>query len=128
MNTPSLLYCATCGARLWRDPNKQLIHDPPVDHIAIPTANPKDVHLDVAGSIPEALRGKAVEQVGDIVERVVPAPQWRYCAVCLSVRVPAVTSEGKVRKRAPECHGCAGRTVGPLTVERLKEYGLAARS
>jgi hypothetical protein len=39
------------------------------------------------------------------------------CPTCLAVRTPET-----------ECHGCAGRIIGPLTVEILRRLGLAGRN
>lgn len=61
----------------------------------------------------------------------------RKCLACRSERVrraPLCSTCGAVRTSAPrprrawpaECHGCAGRTVGPLTVDMLRQYGMAA--
>lgn len=121
MNTPSALYCASCGAGLWRDPDKQLVHDPPADHVPIPTSNPRDITVAVQATV------GSLEPVGEVVERLAGRfnpetqlpPLFNACGICGLVRIP---------RHRTACHGCSGRTIGPMTVEFLRAYGLAART
>lgn len=56
-----------------------------------------------------------------------------HCRACKADRLIHDTPHtcarcGVVKTRHELCHGCAGRTVGPLTVAMLERAGLAPRS
>lgn len=57
-------------------------------------------------------------------------PTVAHCRACKSEartrRKPHICPRCLVvRTQNRECHGCAGRSAGPLTVEKLREWGLA---
>lgn len=115
MLTPSALYCASCGDRLFRNQSRQLTHDRPTDHPPLPTGDPTNNSVTVGF----ASGGTPPERIAGVIARL-EEERTHLCTDCGAVRVPYL--------HGMKCHGCAGRIVGPLTVQMLEGFGLAPRS